>query len=148
MASSPSQSKIHPHIRPPHLPPPTTLPLRYCSHNQDSTPTDEIGCLLSLLSPNAEVKKNKEHYILATADQELSAANGGGGSGDDGGQQKRKSAPPPKPPNNTLRRGARAIPGVPIIYVKRSVMVLEPMSVPSEGVRVGLERGKFRTGVT
>lgn len=47
----------------------------------------------------------------------------------------------------TLRNHTRAIPGVPIVYVKRSVMVLEPMSAPSEGVRDGLERGKFRVGL-
>ena len=46
-----------------------------------------------------------------------------------------------------LRVRARSIPGVPIIYVKRSVMVLEPMSTPSENVREGVERDKFRVGL-
>lgn len=137
MASSPN-----PHIRPPHLPPPTTLPLRYCSHNQDSGPTDETKCLLSLLSPNPESKKNKEHYILATADPELRATENN--MGDD--QQKRKYALLPPTTHNALRRGARSIPGVPIIYVKRSVMVLEPMSGSSEDMREGSERRKFKTG--
>ena len=46
-----------------------------------------------------------------------------------------------------LRMRARAVPGVPIVYVKRSVMILEPMSNPSEDVREGVERGKFRVGI-
>jgi U3 small nucleolar RNA-associated protein 23 len=142
MASSPSQSKTKSHIRPQHLPPPTTLPLRYCSHNRDSNPIDEINCLLSLLSPNAEAKKNKEHYILATADPEQPSDESVGGDG----QQKRKSTLVSPTNIDSLRRGARSIPGVPIIYVKRSVMVLEPMSGSSEGVREGSERRKFKSG--
>ncbi|KAL2369453.1 hypothetical protein BDBG_04522 [Blastomyces gilchristii SLH14081] len=134
------QSIARPNARPPQLPPPTILPLRYCSHNEDSKPIDEVDCLLSLLSPNAELKKNKEHYILATADPEPTNSH----------TQKWKSiaATAPEPPTNYLRKGARQIPGVPIIYVKRSVMVLEPLSNSSEGVREGVERGKLKTGIT
>src|SRR5436190_8213479 len=139
---SSSQSKTNSNVRPPHLPPPTTLPLRYCSHNQDSTPVDEINCLLSLLSPSAEAKKNKEHYILATADPEQPSGVSIGGDG----QQKRKSTLLPPTAGNALRKCARLIPGVPIIYVKRSVMVLEPMSSSSEVMREGSERQKFKSG--
>ncbi|KLJ09455.1 hypothetical protein EMPG_15125 [Blastomyces silverae] len=133
------QSNSRPNARPPQLPPPTILPLRYCSHNEDSKPIDEVDCLLSLLSPNTELKKNKEHYILATADPEPTNSH----------TQKWKSiaATVPEPPTNYLRKGARQIPGVPIIYVKRSVMVLEPLSNSSEGVREGFERGKLKTGI-
>lgn len=45
-----------------------------------------------------------------------------------------------------LRRDARQIRGVPIIYVKRSVMILEPMSEPSSNIREGFEEGKLRSG--
>ncbi|KAI1976580.1 hypothetical protein LOZ53_003129 [Ophidiomyces ophidiicola] len=121
--------------RPPQLPPPTVLPLRYCSHNEDDTPIDEASCLLSLLSPSAESKKNKEHYILASADPTPAPTND------------RKRAPTKPPPRYNLRRDARSIPGVPIIYVKRSVMILEPMSGTSEGTRDGIERGKFKNGL-
>ncbi|OAX79402.1 hypothetical protein ACJ72_06279 [Emergomyces africanus] len=141
MASAPPQQPSSRHIaRPPQLPPPTVLPLRYCSHNEDSKAIDEVDCLLSLLSPNPELKKNKEHYILATADPEPTNTH----------TQKWKSiaATVPEPPTNFLRKGARQIPGVPIIYVKRSVMILEPLSNSSEGVREGVERGKLKTGVT
>lgn len=41
----------------------------------------------------------------------------------------------------------RTIPGVPLVYVKRSVMVMEPMADSSEGVREMMERGKFRSGL-
>ncbi|KAK2773717.1 hypothetical protein FQN53_003987 [Emmonsiellopsis sp. PD_33] len=143
MESTPPQPGSRPNARPPQLPPPTILPLRYCSHNEDSKPIDETACLLSLLSPNADAKKNKEHYILATADpapppEPAPSRNP---------QKWKNTPPPPEPPKNLLRRAARQIPGVPIIYVKRSVMILEPLSGSSEGVREGYERGKFKTGM-
>ncbi|KAL8745090.1 MAG: hypothetical protein Q9190_002737 [Brigantiaea leucoxantha] len=46
-----------------------------------------------------------------------------------------------------VRRHCRGIKGVPLVYVKRSVMVLEPMTEESLGVRESLERGKFRLGL-
>ena len=46
-----------------------------------------------------------------------------------------------------VRRWARGIKGVPSVYVKRSVMVMEPMSQGSLGVREGAERGKLRGGI-
>ncbi|KAL8865099.1 MAG: hypothetical protein Q9174_007071, partial [Haloplaca sp. 1 TL-2023] len=46
-----------------------------------------------------------------------------------------------------VRRFCRGVKGVPLVYVKRSVMVLEPMAEGSIGVKVGAERDKFRTGL-
>ena len=46
-----------------------------------------------------------------------------------------------------VRRKLREVPGVPLVYVKRSVMVMEPMAEGSVGVREGVERGKFRAGL-
>ncbi|KAA6415389.1 MAG: rRNA-processing UTP23 [Lasallia pustulata] len=46
-----------------------------------------------------------------------------------------------------VRRKLREIPGVPLVYVKRSVMVMEPMAEGSVGIREGVERGKFRAGL-
>ncbi|KAF4221006.1 hypothetical protein CNMCM8980_002884 [Aspergillus fumigatiaffinis] len=145
MASQPINPKTNNPYRPTHLPPPTILPLRHCSHNEDSTPIDEVECLLSLLSPSKEVKRNKEHYTLATADPPAPAkADSGDGKkrkrGDDEGRDALRRA-------QKLRIGARSIPGVPIVYVKRSVMILEPMSTPSEEVRDGVENSKFRAGL-
>ena len=142
MASSQTNSN-NPHYRPPHLPPPTEVPLRYCSHNEDNTPIDEADCLLSLLSPSPEGKSNKEHYILASADPVSPTEE------KPGNDQRRQRDKPPQTPQvrYTLRRDARLIPGVPIIYVKRSVMILEPMSERSEAVRNGVERGKFKADV-
>ena len=46
-----------------------------------------------------------------------------------------------------VRRYCRAVRGVPLVYVKRSVMVMEPMAESSLGAREGFERGKFRSGI-
>ncbi|KAI9043795.1 rRNA-binding ribosome biosynthesis protein UTP23 [Aspergillus affinis] len=153
MAGQPLHPRTNNPIRPECLPPPTTLPLRHCSHNEDSTPIDETECLLSLLSPSTDSKKNKEHYILATADPpgaEKAAASANANKGGVG--QKRKRGPDEGElalrRAQSLRRQARSIPGVPIVYVKRSVMILEPMSMPSDEIREGVEKGKFRVGLT
>ena len=46
-----------------------------------------------------------------------------------------------------FRRQCREIKGVPLVYVKRSVMVMEPMAEASLGAREGFEKGKFRAGI-
>ena len=46
-----------------------------------------------------------------------------------------------------VRIFCRAIKGVPLIYVKRSVMVMEPMAESSQEVQNGLEREKMRSGI-
>jgi U3 small nucleolar RNA-associated protein 23 len=150
MASQPINPKTQEPFRPNHLPPPTVLPLRHCSHNEDSSPIDEASCLLSLFSPSAnpDSKKNKEHYILAAADPPSPEKVAASATGD---QKKRNrdvaEAKDALRRAKTLRIGARSVPGVPVVYVKRSVMVLEPMSSPSEHVREGFEEGKFRAGI-
>lgn len=94
--------------------------------------------------------RNKEHYILATADPP--ASDVGTAHPDDNDKSKKRKRTDRAMEEAirravALRHGARAIPGVPIVYVKRSVMILEPMSAPSESVRDGVERSKFKTGV-
>ena len=49
--------------------------------------------------------------------------------------------------DDTVRSWARGVRGVPVIYVKRSVMVMEPMAHASIGVREREEKGKLRAGV-
>ena len=153
MASQPINPKTDSPYRPTHLPPPTTLPLRHCSHNPDSTPLDEIDCLLSLLSPNPDAKKNKEHYILATADPPAPKTTPEESTSTSAAGKKRKRGAVPDEGQEAMARAkalrvrARAVPGVPIVYVKRSVMVLEPMSSPSEDVREGVEKTKLRAGI-
>ncbi|PWY86863.1 hypothetical protein BO70DRAFT_386147 [Aspergillus heteromorphus CBS 117.55] len=149
MASQPINPRTNNPYRPEHLPPPTVLPLRHCSHNADSTPIDEVACLLSLLSPSTETKKNKEHYILATADPAAPAKDK---NASEAGRKRKRNEAEEKAEAalrkaRELRREARSIPGVPIVYVKRSVMVLEPMSNPSDAIREGVEKGKFRAGL-
>lgn len=46
-----------------------------------------------------------------------------------------------------VRRYCRGVKGVPLVYVKRSVMVMEPMADSSVGVREGIEREKLRIGL-
>ncbi|KAB8233515.1 uncharacterized protein BDW43DRAFT_300353 [Aspergillus alliaceus] len=146
MANQPLNPRTNNPVRPAQLPPPTVLPLRHCTHNEDETPIDEVECLLSLLSPSADVKRNKEHYILATADPATPKA-----AAQDANAKKRKRGVDEGEvalrKSRMFRSAARAIPGVPIVYVKRSVMVLEPMSSLSEELRDGYENGKFRAGL-
>jgi U3 small nucleolar RNA-associated protein 23 len=120
--------------RPDFLPPPTEVPLRHCKHKNDEG--EELGvvsearCLLDLLAgqPHGnEHAKNKQHYILATADA-------------DEREQRSKSF-------LDVRERARMIPGVPIIYVKRSVMILEEMSGASERTIRKVEKDKFGEGL-
>ncbi|KHO00098.1 rRNA-processing protein UTP23 [Metarhizium album ARSEF 1941] len=49
--------------------------------------------------------------------------------------------------NVDLRRMLRGVRGVPLIYIKRSVMILEPMSDESVRLRAREERSKFRAGL-
>ncbi|KIW13678.1 hypothetical protein PV08_08869 [Exophiala spinifera] len=120
--------------RPDFLPPPTEVPLRYCKHKnnegEDLGEVDEARCLLDLLAgqPHGnEQPKNKQHYILATADV-------------DDKDRRRKGF-------IDVRERARMIPGVPIVYVKRSVMILEELSGTSEGVKRRGEKEKFAEGL-
>ncbi len=46
-----------------------------------------------------------------------------------------------------VRAHMRQIPGVPAIYINRSVMIMEPMARSTEGLREQQERGKFRAGL-
>ena len=116
--------------RPEWLPPPTELPLRYCKHNDEESAVEEWRCLVDLVAGQPkgnEHAKNKNHYVLATAEAEE--------------QESRRRG------FVEVRERARMVPGVPIVYVKRSVMVLEELSKASEGVRRGLEKGKFAEGI-
>lgn len=120
--------------RPEWLPPPTEVPLRHCKHKNDDGEDvgelDEARCLLDLLAgqPHGnEVPKNKQHYILATADV-------------DDQERRRKGF-------IDVRERARMISGVPIVYVKRSVMILEELSGASEAVKRKGEKEKFAEGL-
>ncbi|KAJ5155302.1 hypothetical protein N7492_008105 [Penicillium capsulatum] len=101
------------------------------------------------LSPTPDAKKNKEHYTLATADPPAAKKT----DKNDSSQQRKRKRDEEREEERAMRRAkslrirARSIPGVPIIYVKRSVMVLEPMSTPSEAIRDGVELSKLRAGL-
>jgi len=46
-----------------------------------------------------------------------------------------------------IRAMMRSIPGVPLIYITRSVVILEPMAEVSKNTRERAERGKFSEGI-
>jgi U3 small nucleolar RNA-associated protein 23 len=46
-----------------------------------------------------------------------------------------------------VREAARNVPGVPIVYVKRSVMVLEELSNASKRLKGGVEKERLREGL-
>jgi U3 small nucleolar RNA-associated protein 23 len=46
-----------------------------------------------------------------------------------------------------IRAYMRQIPGVPLIYINRSVMIMEPMAETTGDVRMKEERSKFRAGL-
>ncbi|RAL63053.1 hypothetical protein DID88_004138 [Monilinia fructigena] len=46
-----------------------------------------------------------------------------------------------------VRKAMRAIQGVPLVYINRSVMIMEPMAGTSTDVRDREERSKFRQGI-
>lgn len=46
-----------------------------------------------------------------------------------------------------VRAYLRKIPGVPMIYIKRSVMIMEPMADASESVKAKEDKAKFKAGL-
>src|ERR1700743_1059582 len=49
--------------------------------------------------------------------------------------------------NAELRATMRRIPGVPLVYINRAVMILEPMASATDGVRRQEEKIKFKAGL-
>jgi U3 small nucleolar RNA-associated protein 23 len=125
-------AKGGPGRRPEFLPPPTDVPLRYCKHNDEETPVNEADCLIDLLAGQPrgnEQPKNKQHFVLATADSTDAEKRKAGRAFVD------------------VREAARNVPGVPIVYVKRSVMVLEELSKASLRAKGGVEKERLREGL-
>jgi U3 small nucleolar RNA-associated protein 23 len=118
--------------RPEFLPLPTEVPLRYCKHNDQETAVEEVDCLIDLVAGQPkgnEQVKNKQHFVLATAEPtDAEKRKAGRGFVD-------------------VREAARNVPGVPIVYVKRSVMILEELSRASLRVKGEVERERLREGL-
>ena len=132
--------------RPEWLPHPTEMPLRYCKHKDEEGNELEAGalseerCLLDLVSgqvKGGQEVKNKQHFVVATADRFE------GHEKEDG----KKRYPTSSAGGVQLRERIRQVPGVPIVYVKRSVMILEELSGASEAVRRQGEREKIKEGL-
>lgn len=154
--------------RPEWLPPPTEVPLRYCTHRHhhvahDDTSTmgneqdakeeailSEQECLADLLSGQPkgnELPKNKQHYILATAGEGPSSAAEEARSFNHGKKRKRGEQNEGGGQSVDVRDAVRRIPGVPIVYVKRSVMVLEDLSTASLRLAKSQEKSKLKDGI-
>ncbi|ERF73596.1 hypothetical protein EPUS_00849 [Endocarpon pusillum Z07020] len=150
LASILGTTDLHTSRRPDFLPPPLELPLRHCSHGEIEEGNGggvlpEEECLLDLLSGGVtgnQQPKNKQHFVLATADAP--------GRNDESRKREvlgKVRRPVSSSMDEGIRMQAREIPGVPIIYVKRSVMILEELSGASLGVRRREEKDKFRDGL-
>jgi U3 small nucleolar RNA-associated protein 23 len=50
--------------------------------------------------------------------------------------------------DDQVRAKMRSIPGVPLIYIKRSIMIMEPMAGASGDVRAREEKGKLKLGIS
>ena len=50
--------------------------------------------------------------------------------------------------DSNVRAHLRRIPGVPLVYINRSVMIMEPMANATEELRDKEEKSKFRAGLT
>jgi U3 small nucleolar RNA-associated protein 23 len=128
---------LHGSKRPEWLPPPMEIPLRHCRHGglsgegeEEVEQLSEYDCLAGLCSGQAtgnEIPKNKHHFVVATADFRVT-------------KQKRRF-------HVDIREVLRQTPGVPIVYVQQSVMILEELSGASKRARRGVEREKLREGV-
>lgn len=137
--------------RPAYLPPPTEIPLRYCKHKdaegQERGVVPEAECILDMISGQVkgnEQRKNKNHYILAAADWDQGIKDQKEREKLDGQRRRRMRM---GQPDVDVRNHARMIPGVPIIYVKKSIMELEQPSVATERAIRGFEKEKFRDGI-
>lgn len=137
--------------RPEYLPPPMTVPLRYCKHRdgegKERGVIGEGDCIVELVGGGAkgnEVRKNKEHFVVAVADWDE-------GIKDEKERRRLENVRREKRKKGEVeidvRPGARAVPGVPIIYVKKSVMVLEEPSVATERAVRGIEKDKYKDGI-
>ena len=137
--------------RPKYLPPPTEIPLRYCKHKDDEGQErgviSEAECILDLISGQVkgnELKKNKQHFIVAAADWDEGIKDP---KEKENAERQRRKRIKSGEPDMDVRAHARMIPGVPLVYVKRSVMVLEEPSLATERAIRGVEKEKYKVGI-
>ncbi|KAK5085701.1 hypothetical protein LTR05_004989 [Lithohypha guttulata] len=137
--------------RPAYLPPPMDVPLRYCKHKDDEGQErgviPEAECLIDLLSGQVkgnQQPKNKNHFVLAAADWDEGIKDQKQREKLEAERRKRRRQ---GNQDVDVRDRARTIAGVPIIYVKRSVMVLEEPSAATDRAIRGVEKDKFKDGI-
>ncbi|MCJ1378164.1 hypothetical protein MMC17_001260 [Xylographa soralifera] len=116
-----------------------------------STPTESFTSAMTMGNKNALIdlartfeRRRCDHHTL---DEPLSTLACFTSVVDPKGSRTNKNRYIVASQEEEVRRWARGIKGVPSVYVKRNVMVMEPMSEGSLGVREGAERGKLRGGI-
>ncbi|KAL9088772.1 MAG: hypothetical protein Q9165_006081 [Trypethelium subeluteriae] len=95
--------------------------LRRCGHHELPEPLSTMDCFLDCIDPKI---REKDDGIGTNRHKYVVATQDG-----------------------EARRRLREIPGVPLLYVKRSVLIMEPMSQGSIDVQEREERKKFRAGL-
>ena len=96
--------------------------LRRCGHHELADPLSTMDCLLDCVDPK---NQDRPEGTAGTNKHRYVVATQDG----------------------AVRGRLREIPGTPLLYVKRSVLVMEPMAQRSVEVQEREERGKFRVGL-
>ena len=97
-----------------------TMERRRCNHHTLDEPLSTLDCLKSVIDPKSV---NTDQGLVNKFNYVVAVQD------------------------EEVRRWCRGVRGVPLVYVKRSVMVMEPMNEGSLGVREGVEKGKMRSGL-
>ena len=112
-----------------------TFERRRCGHMMDQDPLTERECMLSVVDPKGK-GENKFRYVVATNDEWLVSH----WNGKPFHEQKRACAN--LPCSFQQRHRLRSVVPTPLMYCRRSVMILEPMSDASQQIRDKEERQK------
>ncbi|KAI9687270.1 MAG: hypothetical protein M1822_002313 [Bathelium mastoideum] len=114
-----------------------------------SLPSSLSGPLLALTRSACELRRCGHHddpaSPLPTRDCLLDCVDAKHMPGEPGAHNKHRYVVATQ--DEEARRRLRQVPGTPLLYVKRSVLVMEPMAAGSVRVQEQEERGKFRAGL-
>ncbi|KAI9662437.1 MAG: hypothetical protein M1821_008604 [Bathelium mastoideum] len=114
-----------------------------------SLPSSLSGPLLALTRSACELRRCGHHddpaSPLPTRDCLLDCVDAKHAPGEPGAHNKHRYVVATQ--DEEARKRLRQVPGTPLLYVKRSVLVMEPMAAGSVRVQEQEERGKFRAGL-
>ena len=113
-------------------------------------PTSISKPILELTREKCELRRCGHHELeepLSTMDCFLDCIDSKHQERSDGSVGTNKNRYVVATQNGEARRQLRDIPGTPLLYVKRSVLVMEPMAQRSMDAKEQEERSKFRAGI-